>query len=124
MRYLDRSFPTPEQNLACDELLLELCDERGEPAVLRVWEPAAPFVVLGYARPSAKDADLAACRAQGIPVLRRISGGGTVLQAPGVLNFTLVLPADADPALRTITGTTRFVLGRRRWPGNPSRGQC
>lgn len=113
MRYVDRTFPTPEHNLACDEALLELCEAGGAP-VLRVWEPAAPFVVLGYASPSAADVDLAACRARRIPVLRRISGGGTVVQGPGVLNFSVVLPLSAARELRTIAGTTRYVLHRHR----------
>jgi lipoate-protein ligase A len=113
MRFLDLSLSTPQQNLACDEALLDLC-EAGEPAVLRVWEPASPFVVLGYACVAAADVDLDACRAQGVPVLRRISGGGTVLQAPGVLNFTLALPLAQAPEARTIRSTTRFVLTRHR----------
>jgi len=37
MNYLDLTLPSPEENLACDEALLELCDEGLGDEVLRVW---------------------------------------------------------------------------------------
>ena len=39
----------------------------------------------------AMKSNAAACAADGIAVLRRSSGGGTVLQGPGCLNYTLIL---------------------------------
>ena len=30
MKYLDLSFPTPEENLACDEALLEAAKDKGK----------------------------------------------------------------------------------------------
>jgi lipoate-protein ligase A len=53
---------------------------------------------------------LDACRALGVPVLRRISGGGTVVQGPGCLNYTLVVPTTDDPAWGGITTTNRKVM--------------
>ena len=38
-------------------------------------------------------ADLESCRDLGIEVIRRASGGGTVLQMPGVLNYSLTAPS-------------------------------
>ena len=73
MRCLDLSLPTPEENLAADEALWEGV-EAGGAEVLRFWEAPAPFVVLGYANRAAREADLAACRARGVPVLRRVTG--------------------------------------------------
>ena len=59
--------------------------------MLRFWEPNKPFVVVGYANQAAREVDLEACRKLGIPVFRRCTGGGTVLQGPGCLNYSLDL---------------------------------
>lgn len=49
-----------------------------------------------------------------IPVLRRASGGGTVLQAPGVLNYALILKIEPGTPTENLTTTNRFVMGRMR----------
>ena len=99
--------------MGLDEALLDACEEDGGPEVLRFWEPARHFVVLGYSNPLRSEVRLPACRAAGIPVLRRMSGGGTVLQGPGILNYSLVLRTDR-PGLRTITTANRAILERHR----------
>src|SRR5207253_61981 len=38
MNFCDLSLPSPEENLACDEALLELAEEGRVGEVLRVWE--------------------------------------------------------------------------------------
>lgn len=60
-----------------------------------LWEPAGTAVVLGLSGSEERDLVGKNVRADGLPVLRRRSGGGTVLLAPGVLCFGLVLPRDA-----------------------------
>src|SRR6185295_5909726 len=83
MNYLDQTFPTAEENLACDEALLDWCDAGDGPEVLRFWEPQQHFVVVGYSNRVEREVNVAACRESGIPILHRCSGGGTVLQGPG-----------------------------------------
>jgi lipoate-protein ligase A len=58
------------------------------------------------------DVKLAACESDGIPVLRRASGGGTVLLGPGCLCFSLVMSYDRAPGLNEIPASNRYVLGR------------
>jgi lipoate-protein ligase A len=112
MRYLDLTWPTPAENLACDEALLEVAEAGDGGETLRFWEPRDYFVVLGYANRAAQEVDLEACRAHGVPVFRRCSGGGAVLQGPGCLNYNLVLKiADAAP-LANVTSTNRFIMQR------------
>jgi lipoate-protein ligase A len=112
MRYLDLTLPGPSANLALDEaLLLEAEAGRGG-EVLRLWEWPAPAVVLGAGGVLGDDVDEAACRADGVPVLRRSSGGGTVLWGPGSLMFSLVLRYDRAPELADLHGSYRFILGR------------
>lgn len=112
MRLLDLTFAAPEENLACDEALLDEAEEGSNEETLRFWEPTSFFVVLGYSRPVADEVHLDRCKADGIPLLRRYSGGGTVLQGPGCLNFSLILRIPHEGPLSTITGTTAFILNR------------
>jgi lipoate-protein ligase A len=114
MNLLDLTLPTPEENLACDEALLDWCDAAAGPALLRFWEPRQYFVVVGYANKVAREVNVEMCRESGIPILRRCSGGGTVVQGPGCLNYSLILRIDSDPGLGTVTGSNRFVMARNR----------
>lgn len=114
MKFMDYSAPTPAENLACDEALLDLAEEQGGDPVLRCWESPRHFVVLGYANKAAEEADLDACRTAGVPVVRRCSGGGTVLQGPGCVNYSVVLRIDSAPELGSITGANRYVMERNR----------
>jgi lipoate---protein ligase len=113
MKYLDLTLPTPEANLACDEALLDFCEDVVCEPVLRFWEPQNYFVVLGYANSVAAEVNAAACAAKNVPVLRRCSGGGTVLQGAGCLNYSLILKIEAGPLL-SIPATNRFVMNAHR----------
>jgi len=113
MKLLEHTFNTAEQNLACDEALLDLCEDGFEDETLRLWEPQEPFVVLGYSNKINVEVAINSCKALGIPVLRRPSGGGTVLQASGCLNYSLVLriPPTKSP-LSGIIDSTQYILSR------------
>lgn len=124
-RLLDLTLPFPAENLALDEALLEELDERGGVPILRFWESDCPFVVLGRASRVADDVDRTTCEKDGLPLLRRASGGGTVLQGPGCLSYAFVLPLDWHPDLASIRTTNRFVLERiatalRQWEPDTS----
>ena len=109
---LDRTLPSIEANLALDEALLIATEERGAGPVLRVWESPALAVVLGASSRLHEDVEVDLCRAEGVAVARRSSGGGTVLIGPGALNVTVVLPADAAPGLTAVDTSQAFVLER------------
>lgn len=114
MRLLDHTWPTPEENLAGDEALLDAAESGAGGECLRFWSPTSPFVVVGYANRFATEVNLDACAADGVPVLRRCSGGGTVLQMAACLNYALVLRADPDTPLAGITGANQFIMERHR----------
>ena len=119
---LDLSFELPAENLAYDEALLVEHQrahdrwERGEgerpPELLRFWESPVPFVVMGVAGKVAEEVFEERCRERGISVLRRASGGGTVVQGPGCLNYALILCTERRPELRNFTRSYREILGR------------
>jgi lipoate---protein ligase len=114
MKWLDLTLPSPAENLACDEALLDWCEDGKGGETLRFWESPEFFVVVGYANKIANEVNITECEKCGIPILRRCSGGGTVLQGPGCLNYALVLHITNDGPLRTIGQSNRFIMERNR----------
>jgi lipoate---protein ligase len=112
MRLLNLTLPHPAANLALDEALLLAAEESGNPEVLRFWELPALAVVAGAGGSVALDVNVAACEADGVPILRRASGGGTVLLGPGCLCFSLVLSYASAPGLDDIRASNQYVLQR------------
>jgi lipoate-protein ligase A len=114
METLDLTLPTPEENLACDEALLRLSERDGSGEVLRFWEPRRHFIVLGLSNSHRTEIRFRDARTREIPVLRRCSGGGAVLQGPGCLNFALVLRIQHPSPLEKISASNHFILERHR----------
>ncbi len=116
MRFLCSRPADPREQLALEEVLLEQLDASGdkEDEALLIWEPEALCVVLGFANRVAEEANAAACRAAGVPILRRVSGGGTVLHGPGSLNFSLILRIEPGGPMDSVSGANTFILGRIR----------
>ena len=78
----------PHDDLAREAWLLERAAEGRISVFLTSWE--GPVVVLGYAQ-KAEEADLEICRAESMPVLRRLTGGTGVIHH-GDLGVGLALP--------------------------------
>jgi len=100
--------------LAAEEAVLEAVDAgSGEPAWL-FWTAPRLSAVLGTARPVERDLCTAAVRADRLPVLRRRSGGGTVLLGAASPAVTTVLPAATDlgEAYARFCGVLLAALGR------------
>ncbi len=114
MKYLDRTLRTPQENLAGDEALLDWCEEGPGDEILRFWEPRQHFVVLGYSNRTRAEVNLDSCKMLGISVLRRCSGGGTVLQGPGCLNYALILKIQGELPLTNIAEANAFIMNRNR----------
>jgi lipoate-protein ligase A len=82
---------TVEENLALDEALLELAHEGlATTTCVRTWMAAEPTIVLGSSSRVDEEIDLAACEAAGVRVVRRPSGGATVVLGPGCLMWSVV----------------------------------
>jgi lipoate-protein ligase A len=60
----------------------------------------------------------AACEADGVPIVRRASGGGTVFLDSGCLCVSVVLRTDR-PGLGTIQGATAFVMEKLLYAVQP-----
>ncbi len=106
----------PRVNLARDEALARhvAADPDADAPVLRLWR-SSRCVVVGRSQLAWAEVDLAAAAALDAPVLRRISGGGTVWHDEGNLNASLVVRPDDprfsdEPARRLVPGVYGLVL--------------
>jgi lipoate-protein ligase A len=114
MQLLDLTLPALASNLALDEALLLEAEAGRVTEVLRFWEWQQPAVVLGSGSILTQDVNEAACRVDDVPIVRRSSGGGTVLLGPGCLCFSLILAYDRTPLVREIRPSYCYILERNR----------
>ena len=114
MYRLELKLPTAAEYLAADEALLDWCEEGHAGEMLLFWEPQETFVVVGYANKVATEVNVAACQKQGVPIFRRCSGGGTVVQMPGGLNYSLILRITEDGPTRNISAANQFIMEKNR----------
>src|SRR6516164_8767471 len=114
MKWCNLNLSSPAEQLAAGEVFLDWCESGHGEETLLFWEPREIFVVVGYANKVGTEVNVEACSTKGIPVSRRCSGGGTVLQGPGCLNYSLVLRITDDRPLRTITSANQFIMERNR----------
>jgi len=106
----DISFQTPQENILFDEVLLHLSEQNHGPEVLRFWESEILFIVLGRISKVNEDVRMTEVKRDNIPVLRRCSGGGTVLQGKGCLNYSLVLSKEKHPELADIRRSYQWIF--------------
>jgi lipoate-protein ligase A len=113
MQRLELTLPTAAQNVALDEALLDHAEaENAACEFLRIWESPQPVVVVGRSSRVGSEVNEAACRAAGIAILRRSSGGAAVVAGPGCLMYAVVLSYQLRPRLKDLRHAHAFVLGR------------
>lgn len=89
------SAPTVAGNLALDDAAARSAAATGIRR-LRFWWGGPPAVVMGSSERPEQVVDAEACARLGVDVLKRSTGGGSVLQTGDVLNYSLVMPAPAS----------------------------
>jgi len=112
MKFLDLTLPSPAENVALDEALLDTAETSSgqHSEVLRLWQPSEMMVVAGNSSRLAEEVHLDACAQHSVPVLRRTSGGAAILTGPGCLMYAVILSYQQRPHLRAIDQAHRFVL--------------
>ena len=105
----DLSFPSPRENILFDDVLFSLADKGGDIEYLRFWESPRYFVVLGRIGREEDDVNAGQAGKDGIDILRRSSGGGTVVQGPGCLNYAFVLNKDKRTHLNDLRASYEWI---------------
>jgi len=105
MRLLADLLPgDPAEGLAIEEVLLESA-RQDACETIRLWVNQRA-VILGRSQSARAEVDEAQAQRLGIPILRRISGGGTVYHYPGNLNLSCFV--HKRPALSDVSSVFRF----------------
>ncbi len=101
MLLIERPQTDPYFNIAAEEYLLRTLEE--DCFMLWVNEPS---VIIGKHQNAFAEIDRAFISGRSIPVIRRISGGGTVFHDPGNLNFTFISSGEKEKLVdfRRFTG--------------------
>lgn len=108
-RFLDLTIGDPVRDLAAEDALLAEVEATGE-GLIRAWESPTTCIVLGASSKLLEDVDVEACAREGVPILRRGSGGGTVAIGPGALNLSIAAPIAGHPELRAVDRAQRFLM--------------
>jgi lipoate-protein ligase A len=94
--------------MALDEAVLAAVGAGQVPATLRLYGWDEPWVSLGSGQ-AVGDLDRAACRALGLSIVRRASGGSAVHQQVAHLAYSLAVPADHPLAPPDVIESYRLV---------------
>lgn len=109
MIYVEQEPAALAEELERDNSAYFRCESGGVES-LRIWTPRAMAVVMGRGNRESTEVRSANCREDGIPVLRRSSGGGAVLLMPGCLCYSVVLCLERHPELVSARETNRLML--------------
>jgi len=93
-----------------DEVLLSQCTMIDSVPLLRMWTVDQLAVVLGKSNNVETETNREQCVLDEIPIIRRCSGGGTVLIGPGCLCYSLILPLTFNDTLMTINGANQWIM--------------
>lgn len=108
-RWIDTGVLPPAENLALNRALLEARQAGEAPSTLRFLR-FTPSALVGRHGDPAKELDRAYCRAEGIAVQRRITGGGAIYMDPNVLGWELYLDK-AEAGSAEMAAISRRICG-------------
>ncbi|MBO4549081.1 MAG: lipoate--protein ligase family protein, partial [Abditibacteriota bacterium] len=107
MLYIYNTSTDPYFNMACEEYLLTDFDP-GQ-AVFMLWQNS-PAIIVGKNQNTMEEINAAYIEESGIPVVRRLSGGGCVYHDLGNLNFTVITEYESG-FFDSLDMFTRPVIG-------------
>src|SRR5262249_19251502 len=103
---------TPEEHLEQEWQLFQHIEAGTTSKLCRTWEATRTVVVVGRNTSVADQVLLEACREEDVRVIRRVSGGGTVVLGPGCLNYAVALSLVSFPELADVAESFSVILGR------------
>lgn len=97
-------------NMAVDEALLDAFDPGRSAPALRLYGWNPPALSLGRFQQPERVLDLRRCREDGVPVVRRITGGGAIFHADELTYSIVCAPRHLPPAA-TVKESYRHLTG-------------
>jgi len=95
----DLKLRAPAVNIALEEAIGRSVAAGTVPPTLRFWRDSNS-AILGRSQSAGEELNLELCHELNLPVVRRPSGGGTVLHHPDNLNYSLYLPETGSNGVR------------------------
>ena len=93
-RLLDIELDDPILNLAVEEAILEKVGAGESPNTFRFWRNLRPVAVVGKFQIPELEVNKEACKRYSAAVVRRFTGGGTVYNDIGNLNYSIAIRRD------------------------------
>jgi lipoate-protein ligase A len=100
----------PFENMAIDEALFRIHQQKKVPPVLRFYGWERPAVSLGYFQDAEEEIDCAYCRGRGIDIVRRPTGGKAVLHGDD-LTYSVVAGETPPFFSPDVVETYRIISG-------------
>jgi len=110
MRFIPLIVARPEVQMAVDEAIMQArIEEKVEDTVrLYVFKPSS--ITIGRFQSVEHDVNLDKCRELNIPVVRRITGGGSVFHDQyGEITYSVIIGEDFHESLKNIERSYRFL---------------
>jgi lipoate---protein ligase len=105
-----RSDTEVERHLAREWQIFQSVESGTAECGYLTWATSRPVVVLGRSNRLSDHVNRESCHQDDVGVLRRSSGGGTVVLGPGCLNYAVVLSLVSHPALADVAASFRIIL--------------
>ena len=108
-RVIDTGLLSGAENMAWDEALLTARCRGMIPDTLRYLRFTPPVALVGYHQSVTEEIRTDYCRAGGIQINRRVTGGGAIYFDEGQLGWELICSREALPGGPDLAGITRAV---------------
>jgi len=112
VRFIPLIVARPEVQMAMDEAIMRARIEGRVPDTVRLYAFSPSSVTIGRFQSVRHDVNLDEARKLGVPVVRRITGGGSVFHDEfGEITYSVVVGEERHPDLRNIERSYRYLAG-------------
>ncbi|WP_456396376.1 lipoate--protein ligase family protein [Thermococcus sp.] len=112
MRFIPLIAAGPEVQMAIDEAIMRARIEGKVPDTVRLYVFRPSSITIGRFQSVRHDVNLERCRELGIPVVRRITGGGSVFHDEfGEITYSVIAGEELHPALKNVEESYRHLAG-------------
>lgn len=105
---IDEPMPGP-LNMGVDRAIVQAASKGESPPTLRLYSWNAPAVTVGYFQKVSETVNTDYCKENNIPVIRRITGGGTVLHSSEI-TYSFITPLKNSPVPYDIESSFKTII--------------